>query len=175
MCALRGQKPRLHISLRPPCAVSLTRAHCRAPPSATKNHRDQSSRTLRLILSWLTPAAPPEIPGQRCPRVCAPRYSVECFSKGTDSSRAAASSRNQQRAPVRGCTMVAGSELSLSSRMRCVRDPGPASDPSARPRSEDWDLFVCRDRHPRVLKLRGTGLFVVLLGGGRASCSPGRP
>lgn len=48
-------------------------------------------------------------------------YKVECFSKGTVRSRAAASSRNQQSFPVWGWTRAAGSGFSsLSSKMRCM-------------------------------------------------------
>ena len=52
-------------------------------------------------------------------------YKVECFSKGTVKSLAAASSRNQQSFPVWGWTRVAGSGFSsLSSKMRCVERTG---------------------------------------------------
>lgn len=52
-------------------------------------------------------------------------YKVECFSKGTVRSRAAASSRNQQSFPVWGWTRAAGSGFSsLPSKMRCVERTG---------------------------------------------------
>ena len=57
-------------------------------------------------------------------------YRVECFSKGTVRSRAAASSRNQQSFPVLGWTSAAGSGFSsLSSKMRCVERAGAWGPP----------------------------------------------
>lgn len=57
-------------------------------------------------------------------------YRVECFSKGTVRSRAAASSRNQQSFPVLGWTSAAGSGFSsLSSKMRCVERAGEWGSP----------------------------------------------
>lgn len=113
---LPGQKSRPYFS--DPCALSsVGPVQPRPPPPKTTGTRV----TAKLFNPQLVCSHSSR--GPKCPRgAWRSPYNVECFSKGTDSSRAAASSRNQQRAPVRGCTMAAGSDPSSSSRMRCVRD-----------------------------------------------------
>lgn len=110
--------PEVQVALVCVCALCSVRQ-----PSPALCHQKATGTRVPAKLFNLQVVLSRSLCGPKCPQRawCGP-YNVECFSKGTDSSRAAASSRNQQRAPVRGCTMAAGSAPSWSSRMRCVRD-----------------------------------------------------
>lgn len=130
--ALPGRKSRQHFSN--PCVHSAV-----GPPQCRPRHQKPGTRVPAKLFN-------PQLVGSHGAR--GDPYNVECFSKGTDSSRAAASSRNQQRAPVRGCTMAAGSAPSLSSRMRCVRDQDPPQTLGRAGRGSHWASVRAGDGVP---------------------------